>query len=194
MVICLFREMNVVNQLLVFAHRDEASAFADVPHLVTGVGKIHAATQLSLELSRAAAQGAPITEVLVLGTAGIIGEGHDLNTVVQITEAVQHDYSLPSPKLSCAATVDLDETAVIATGDQFVQDDVQRAKIAQLGATLVDMEVYAYAATCAAFEVPLRVFKIPSDFANSDTTGAQWDEIVFLKSTQLREFYNLFTT
>lgn len=172
-------------QLLVFAHQDEASAFSDVEHLVTGVGKVNAAVSLAHALSTAAT---PIDEVIVLGTAGIIAEGHDLDTIVQITEAVQHDFSLPSPTKKLAAA-EIDATATIATGDEFVKSDADRVAISQLGATLVDMEIYAYAAVCERFGVQLKAFKIPSDFANDSTTDEEWDEIVFLKSNQLRHFW-----
>ena len=39
--------MSEPRTLLVSAHRDEASAFADVPHVVTGVGKVNAAVSLA---------------------------------------------------------------------------------------------------------------------------------------------------
>lgn len=176
--------------LLVFAHNDEAFAFADVPHLVTGVGKVNAATTLAGELA-----AGDVARVVVLGTAGVVGDGAyrlDLDTVYQVTGLVQHDFSLPSPTLAPAGDVVLPEAqhAVMATGDQFVTDDEQRVHISSLGATLVDMEGYAYAATCARFDVPLQIFKVPSDFADSSTTDAEWDEIVFTKSAQLRAFWD----
>lgn len=171
--------------LLVFAHADEAAAFADLPHLVTGVGKINA----TLALTRALAGGG-VDRVIVLGTAGLVAEGPTLDTLCQVTRAVQHDYSLPSPAIEPAGEVLLEETATIATGDVFVQDDAQREAIAALGATLVDMESYAYAAVCESFGVPLQLFKIPSDFADSSTTMAHWDGIVKTKSERLREFYD----
>lgn len=178
--------------LLVFAHRDEASAFADVPHLVTGVGKINAAVSLAHAITAARADG-PIERVIVLGTAGVVGEGPDrlsLEEVYQVTGVVQHDFSLPSPQLTPAGAVLLPEhEATIATGDVFVKDDAQRTHISSLGANLVDMEAYAYAEVCARFEVPLQLFKIPSDFADSSTTDEEWDQIVFRKSEQLRSFW-----
>lgn len=179
-----------VQTLLVFAHNDEASAFTDLPHIVTGVGKINAATTLASAL---AAGG--IERVVVLGTAGVVGDGADrldLDTVYQVTGLVQHDFSLPSPTLEPAGEIVLPEEqrAVMATGDQFVTDDAQRVHISSLGAKLVDMEGYAYAATCARFDVPLQLFKVPSDFADSSTTDAEWDEIVFAKSHQLRAFWD----
>lgn len=182
--------------LLVFAHRDEATAFADVAHLVTGVGKVNAAASLGLALAgRDPNLGSTehIERVVVLGTAGVVGEGEhrlDLDTVYQITGAVQHDFSLPSPELRPRGDVILpDHTTTIATGDVFVKNDVQRAHIHGLGAALVDMESYAFASVCERFNVPLQMFKIPSDFADSSTTDEEWDTIVFRKSEQLREFW-----
>ncbi|MEB4613949.1 phosphorylase family protein, partial [Leucobacter sp. M11] len=114
-----------------------------------------------------------------------------LDEVVQITGVVQHDFSLPSPTLVPEGALLLPErTATIATGDVFVKDDAQRAHIASLGASLVDMEGYAYASVCARFGVGLQLFKIPSDFADSSTTDAEWDTIVFRKSEQLRAFWD----
>ncbi|QIM18038.1 purine-nucleoside phosphorylase [Leucobacter coleopterorum] len=182
--------------LLVFAHRDEATAFADVPHLVTGVGKINAAVSLAEALAARDPKletASGVERVVVLGTAGVVGEGQhrlDLNTVYQVTGAVQHDFSLPSPELRLAGPVILPEhTTTIATGDVFVKDDAQRAHIHELGAALVDMETYAFASVCERFGVPLQVFKIPSDFADSSTTDEEWDTIVFRKSEQLRAFW-----
>jgi adenosylhomocysteine nucleosidase len=181
--------------LLVFAHRDEASAFADVTHLVTGVGKVNAAVSLAAVLSERSRQtnAEAIERVVVLGTAGVVGEGPDrldLDTVYQVTVAVQHDFSLPSRELQPAGAVILPEhTTTIATGDVFVKDDAQRAHIRGLGAALVDMESYAFASVCERFDVPLQVFKVPSDFADSSTTDEEWDTIVFRKSEQLREFW-----
>lgn len=182
--------------LLVFAHRDEATAFADIAHLVTGVGKVNAAVSLAAALADRDRDpaAANIERVVVLGTAGVVGEGQDrldLNTVYQITGAVQHDFSLPSPELRPAGAVILpDHTTTIATGDVFVKDDAQRAHIHGLGAALVDMETYSFATVCERFDVPLQVFKIPSDFADSSTTDEEWDTIVFRKSEQLREFWD----
>ncbi|WP_053386876.1 phosphorylase family protein [Leucobacter japonicus] len=181
--------MSDLTTLLVFAHRDEASAFADVPHLVTGVGKINASVSLAAELAER-----PVDRVVVLGTAGVVSDAPDrpsLDEVYQIAGVVQHDFSLPSPELAPTGAVILptESTAVIATGDVFVQNDDQRATIAGLGANLVDMEAYAYASVCARFGVALQLFKIPSDFADSSTTDEEWDTIVFRKSEQLRAFW-----
>ena len=173
--------------LLVFAHSDEATAFAQagVPHLLTGVGKVNAAMSLTDAIFAAGLRD--IERVVVLGTAGVVSDGPSLDLVYQISAAVQHDFSLPSPRLEPAGQL-LTETAVIATGDVFVKSDEQRQLIAELGATLVDMETYAYASVCARLGVPLQVFKAPSDFADSSTTDEEWDTVVFTKSDQLFAF------
>lgn len=182
--------------LLVFAHGDEATAFAEagVPHLLTGVGKINAALELTRAIVEARLDRAD--RVVVLGTAGAVTEAPRLDTVYRISAAVQHDFSLPSPRLELdadgpgtgATGLAQLESAVIATGDVFVQDDAQRAALAALGASLVDMETYAYANVCARLGVPLQVFKSPSDFADSSTTMDEWDGIVVSKSQQLFAF------
>ncbi|PRI10248.1 purine-nucleoside phosphorylase [Leucobacter massiliensis] len=181
--------MTQPSTLLVFAHRDEAHAFSDLPHLVTGVGKVSAAVSLSAALA-----GGGVERVVVLGTAGVVSDGPrrpSLDEVYQIEQVVQHDFSLPSPALRPAGETILPAPSrtVLATGDVFVQNDAQRARIAALGAELVDMEAYAYARVCEQFAVPLQIFKVPSDFADSSTTDAEWDTIVFRKSEQLREFW-----
>lgn len=182
--------MSEQSTLLVFAHADEAAAFTDLPRLVTGVGKVNAVVSLSHRL----AEGG-VERVVVLGTAGGIGEGANrlsLDTVYQVTRVLQHDFSLPSPPLEPSGEVVLPGSAhaTMATGDQFIQDDAQRAHIAGLGAQLVDMEGYAYASACERFGVPLQIFKVPSDFADSDTTIEDWDAVVIAKSHQLREFWD----
>lgn len=173
--------------LLVFAHADEAVAFAraEVPHLVTGVGKVNATVELMNAIAEVGSTA--LDRVIVLGTAGAIVPEARLDTVYQIAEVLQHDFSLPSPRLELAGEI-LTQTAVIATGDVFVQDDRQREQIAALGASLVDMESYAYASVCARLGVPLQVFKTPSDFADSSTTQDEWDGVVVSKSDQLFAF------
>lgn len=183
----LSREWMVMAEksLLVFAHADEATAFAaaGVSHLLTGVGKVNAALGLTDALRAAGG----VDRVVVFGTAGVVGEGPSLDEIYQVSAAVQHDFSLPSPRLEPSGVI-VAETAVIATGDVFVKNDEQRRLIAELGATLVDMETYAYASVCERLGVPLQVFKAPSDFADSATTDEEWDTIVFRKSEQLLAF------
>ena len=174
--------------LLVFAHSDEAECFAEagVPHLITGVGKINATLALSRAILEAGVEN--LERVVVLGTAGAISDQARLDTVYQVTAVVQHDYSLPSPTVVPAGAVIAPNTATIATGDVFVQNDLQREHIAALGASIVDMESYAFAVVCEQLRVPLQLFKVPSDFADSSTTQDEWDGVVLSKSRQLYEF------
>lgn len=179
--------------LLVFAHDDEAVAFAaaGIPHLVTGVGKINATLALSEAILRSAGEeegaASAVDRVIVLGTAGAVSDAARLDTVYQIGALVQHDFSLPSPRIELSGPY-LAETATIATGDVFVQDDAQRAALEAAGASLVDMESYAFAVVCARLGVPLQIFKVPSDFADSSTTQDEWDGVVMSKSEQLFAF------
>lgn len=174
--------------LLVFAHSDEAECFveAGVQHLITGVGKINATLNLTQAILEAGAEN--LERVVVLGTAGAISDEARLDTVYQVNAVVQHDYSLPSPKVTPAGAIVTTNTATIATGDVFVQNDSQRENIAALGASIVDMESYAYAVVCEQLRVPLQLFKVPSDFADSSTTQEEWDGVVLSKSRQLYEF------
>ncbi len=184
--------MSEPNTLLVFAHADEAVAFEDVPHVVTGVGKVNAAVSLAKELSvMKELSGEQFDRVIVLGTAGGVGEGVvSLDVIYQVTALLQHDFSLASPTIEPAGDVEISDTATMATGDQFVTSDEQRAHLSGLGAALVDMEGYAFASVCERFGVPLQIFKIASDFADSSTTMQDWDDIAQAKSRQLREFWD----
>lgn len=180
------------SHLLVFAHQDEAQAFGDVEHTITGVGKINAAVNLAHALTQLG-EGCSQSEVLVMGTAGAVADTVRFDAVAQIVRVLQHDFSLDSKPYELDTTPPKHSPSIqqltIATGDQFVTSDKKRAHIASLPAQLVDMESYAYAAVCAQFGIPLRIFKIPSDFADSKTTMADWDAIVHEKSQQLYEFY-----
>lgn len=179
-------DMSAQSTLLVFAHADEAVAFGDIDHLITGVGKVNAVVSLASALSNR-----HYDRVVVLGTAGGVGDDVvSLDVIYQVTELLQHDFSLPSPALVPAGEVVLAETATMATGDQFVTSDEQRAHLSSMGAALVDMEGYAFASACERFGVPLQIFKIASDFADSSTTMQEWDDIVHAKSRQLRDFWD----
>lgn len=197
-------------RLLVFAHEDEAQAFERVPHFITGIGKVSAAVALAKLLA-----DNPVREIIVLGTAGLIDDSLDINTVYRVRRALQHDlaFNPPVAELGFEGAVNMrgaspgktgqqfprqdgeslddskdDKTAVIATGDTFVTDDMVRQRLAEQGAGLVDMESYAFAALASGFQVPLRIFKVPSDFADSNTTDETWDDVVARKSQELLEF------
>lgn len=188
--------------LLVFAHADEAQAFTDVPHLVTGIGKINSTVALSKRLGEGG-----VSEIIVLGTAGMIDDRLNVDNVYRVAAAVQHDFELPTATavISEAGAVELidphdwadrahevaaqgGDTAMIATGDIFVNDNQLRNSLIAQGAQLVDMESYAYALTAHTFNVPIRIFKVPSDSADDSTTHEEWDTVVVRKSEALRQF------
>ena len=76
-------------------------------------------------------------------------------------------------------------TATIATGDHFVDDTDAVASIRGLGATLVDMETYAYIWVAERFGVPITVLKAVSDNAHGDAV-ADWRAAVAACSATLR--------
>ena len=145
---------------------------------------------MAFALAQGATPAAVVASVaaVVLGTAGAISDAARLDTVYQVEGVVQHDFSLPSPTVVPAGPRVTSDVAIIATGDVFVQDDAQREAIAALGATLVDMESYAFAVVCERLGVPMQLFKVPSDFADSSTTQDEWDGVVVSKSRQLFDF------
>lgn len=203
-----------MTHLLVFAHRAEAQAFADVPHMVTGVGKAATAALFGRRLAAAVSDPGARVRVTVLGTAGLVDDDLDIETVYRVSSAVQHDFALGSPRLRLSrdgvvetegaylGALPSDGRAVptyahelhgvpevgIATGDVFVSSNAERTRILGLGAGLVDMESYVFAAICAEFGVPVQILKIASDAADDDTSQTTWDEIVARKSAQLRVF------
>lgn len=182
------------SRILVFAHPDEARSFIDVEHAVTGFGKVGAAVGLACLLA-----AGDVRTVTVLGTAGIVADSLDLNTVYEVTGVFEHDFEFTGEEIALplaggAAAFSPERMSgvsgvKIATGDAFVKDDATRGRLASRGASLVDMETYAYARVCQSFGVGLQVFKIPSDFADSATTDAQWDEIVVERSARLHDFW-----
>ena len=151
--------------LLVVALEEEARALRDLgwPLLVTGVGKLRAATQLA----RALAIARP-SHLLNLGTAGTLEEG--LSGVLPIGSVLQHDFDDEaiaaltgqsfSPVLSLASP-----GPRLASGDRFVAGGSLREDLLARGARLVDMEGYAVAALAHAFDLPVTLVKSVSDSA-----------------------------
>ena len=177
-------------RLLVAALDSELVAFQDelpgFDRLVTGPGKLPAAYALTRALDAGS-----YADILVVGTAGAISDDV-AGGVYDVTAALQHDVrdldgvvgnhiSLPA-RVSTGA----DGGAVIATGDHFVDDATTVALIRELGATLVDMETYAYIWVAQRFGVPIRVLKAVSDRAQDGATQL-WDDTVAACSAQLRE-------
>ncbi len=169
--------------LLVVAVEHEAVALpADLPVLITGVGKVNAA----LQVSRALANPADRPDIVVnVGTAGALHDGmsgthevgqvrqHDLDSAV-LEELTGHRYGRP---------ILLGNGPTLATGDVFVSDVTTRDRLAT-SADLVDMEGYAVAAACRMAGVPVKLVKHVSDTADE---GARltWKESVHRASAEL---------
>jgi adenosylhomocysteine nucleosidase len=169
--------------LLVVAVEHEAVALpAELPVLITGVGKVNAA----LQVSRALANPADRPDIVVnVGTAGALHDGmtgthevgqvrqHDLDSVV-LEELTGHRYGRP---------ILLGDGPTLATGDMFVSDVTTRDRLA-VSADLVDMEGYAVAAACRMAGVPVKLVKHVSDTADEGARPS-WKESVHLASAEL---------
>ncbi|MDR6866658.1 adenosylhomocysteine nucleosidase [Microbacterium resistens] len=181
-------------KLLVAALDSELSAFpADLPgfaRLVTGPGKLKAAYGLTRALDAAQEAGAPYEEILVVGTAGAVGDELAAD-VYEVATAIQHDVQdldgVPGRHVSLPERVQTGRPGLtIATGDSFVDDADAVARIRALGGELVDMETFAYVWVAGQFGVPIRVLRAVSDRAQDGATQI-WDEVVAACSAQLRE-------
>lgn len=172
-----------MTDLLVFAHPDEAQAFQDVPHVVTGFGKVNAA----FGLTQAILKKKP-ARVFVLGTAGSLKEGLGTD-IYQVQTAFQHDAPFSSAPHQAIGEEVFGQYVTIATGDTFVADSVKKAECLALGADMVDMETAVYLQIGAALAVPVYVLKTPSDDAD-EGADKLWDVVVRECSDRLRRFYD----
>jgi len=159
--------------LVVVALRSEA-AHLDVPDvLLTGIGKVAAATAVA----RALVERRP-RFVLNVGTAGAL---HDhLEGPHVIGRVLEHDVDhaflagLVGEPLVGEVVLDEGASRVLATGDAFVSDPLVRASLAER-ADLVDMEGFAVARACQLDRVPCRMVKVVSDTA-SEGAARSWKE------------------
>jgi adenosylhomocysteine nucleosidase len=168
--------------LIVAALHEEVAHVEGHDVLVTGVGKAVAAAALAQRL----AVDRP-SVVVNIGTAGAVRAG--VSGVVEVDHVTQHDLPYDEVELITGPIVrayrlsgqrppeaihDIAGSAmVLATGDVFVADADRAAQIADSGVHLVDMEGFAYAATCASFGVPFRCVKAVSDSAD-EAAGLSW--------------------
>ncbi len=152
--------------LVVVAVIEEAAAFVDrMPTLITGVGKVRAATATTWAVM-AHRPGV----ILNVGTAGALRTGALAAGIVhEIGTVLQHDVNGPA----IAALVGADPSpvlvlgeadVVLATGDRFINSTADRDALAQR-AHLVDMEGYAVAAASTRLGIPVRLAKVISDDA-----------------------------
>ncbi|WP_327039420.1 nucleosidase [Micromonospora maris] len=161
--------------LLVLALAEEAAHLdARLPVLLTGMGKINAASAVAATLARTPQPAA----VINLGTAGALHPGwagtHEVGSVLQ--HDLDTDFLRRLTGQSVGAPLALGDGPVLATGDQFIADDDARAALATR-AHLVDMEGYAVASTAQRFGVPVRLIKQVSDEAG-DGAARTWQESV----------------
>ncbi|MFI8369745.1 nucleosidase [Streptomyces sp. NPDC085466] len=180
----LLGEITPDRPLLVLAVKEEAQFFeTSLPVLLTGMGKVNAATALATVLGR----GPRPSGIVNLGTAGALRAGwtgtHVVGTVVQhdldgelLATLTGETYGAPIP-LPDGGDV------VLATGDAFISDEAARVRLAER-APLVDMEGYALAAAAEASGVPLRIVKHVSDEAG-DGADRTWRDSVAACSREL---------
>ena len=172
----LHRSISLDRPLLVVALEEEAQHLhvTEWPVLVTGVGKVCAASALSAVLARHRP-----SRLINLGTAGALRD--DLHGTQVVGRVVQHDFSNEAifalTGQHFGAAIDLGaEGPVLASGDVFVDGGPERARLAAL-ADLVDMEGYAVAKVGKAFGLGVTLVKQISDRAG-DGAGRTWREAV----------------
>ena len=169
--------------LIVVAVEHEAVHLpSDLPLLITGVGKVNAA----LQVSRALADPAQRPDVVVnVGTAGALHAG--MQGTHLIGSVHQHDLNSHAlEKLTgnrYGGPISLGDGPTLATGDMFVSDPVTRDTLATR-ADLVDMEGYAVAAACRLAGVPVRLVKHVSDSAD-EGARTSWLDSVHVASAEL---------
>ena len=159
--------------LVVVALRSEAAHLPPGDVLLTGIGKVAAATTVAAALATRRPRF-----VLNVGTAGAL---HDhLEGPHVIGRVLEHDLDhaflagLIGAPLVGEVVLDEGATTVLATGDAFVSDVTVREELARR-ADLVDMEGFAVARACQLAGVPCRMVKVVSDPASGDAART-WHE------------------
>ncbi|MER5202655.1 nucleosidase [Streptomyces tanashiensis] len=173
----LLGEITADRPLLVLAVKEEAQFLdTELPVLLTGMGKVNAATALATVLGR----GPRPSGIVNLGTAGALRPGwtgtHVVGTVLQHDLDGQLLATLTGETYGAPLTLPDGGDVVLATGDAFISDEAARARLAER-APLVDMEGYALAAAAELAGVPLRIVKHVSDEAG-DGAARTWRESV----------------
>ncbi|MDM4723216.1 nucleosidase [Micromonospora sp. WMMA1363] len=163
--------------LLVLALQAEAQYLnTSLPVLLTGVGKVNAATALAATLAR----GPIPSKVINLGTAGALRPGwagtHLIGTVIQ------HDLDSETLRARTGEThgppltVGDPNGPTLATGDTFIDDKATCDHLAA-HASMVDMEGYALATAAHQAGVSLHIVKNVSDDANASAIET-WRETI----------------
>ena len=167
--------------LLVVALPEEAAGLDDrLPVLVTGPGKVHAASAVAALLATARPAA-----VINIGTAGGLRDG--LEGVHEIGTVLQHDFDdegvFDILGTHYGAPLELGAGLVLATGDRFVAGGALRDRLARR-ADLCDMEGYAVALAARESGVPVRLVKLVSDAAD-EQAGATWQQTLAEHATTL---------
>lgn len=163
--------------LVVVAIEAEAAYVpAEVPLLITGVGKTLAAVQVTRAVLEHPRRDS--LTVVNLGTAGALRPG--VEGTFEIGTVLNHDLSAePIRQLGLdpreRLVLDPALPTVLASGDLFVTEPGVRDRLAAQ-ADLVDMEGYAVALACEELGVPVRMVKHVSD--NADETAHDWSAAV----------------
>lgn len=169
----LHREVSLDLPLLVVALEEEARHLhvSELPVLITGVGKIRAASALSALLARQRP-----ARIINLGTAGALREGVDGTQVVG--RVIQHDF--PDEGIfqmlgqHFGEPISLGSGPVLASGDVFIRGGSAREVLAAQ-ADLVDMEGYAVAHVAREFGLEVLLVKEVSDAAGVGA-GRAWKD------------------
>lgn len=168
----------------------ESEAAAVRPHLrpsdrlfVCGVGKVNAAAATQ----RAIDAGA--TEIWNVGVAGGLDPSMRVGASYAIDRAVEYDFDLvqangtrigvhnerTTPYFACAADFAADlPRATLATGDRFNDSAADAVTLADLEATVRDMEGAAIAHVCETNGVPCRMVKCLSDVHGKGSMTGQY--------------------
>ena len=160
----------------------------DVVIVMCGVGKVHAAMCTQVLCGHFGA-----THIVNTGVAGSLDAALDIGDVLVSTDAVQHDMDVHYLGYDVGRVPGLDTTAFaadeklmklafevseelrpghtrlgrVATGDQFVCSDEQKAKIiADTGASCTEMEGGAIAQVAYVNQVPFVILRAISDKAD----------------------------
>lgn len=184
--------------LLVVATAAEATHVAEdvaeLPMLITGIGRIRATLALTDCLHRYLRAGGLPSGIINVGSAGALRPG--LTGVHRVDRVLLHDFSHSSiaaitgreeyppidlrseystgergehtaPDTRDGIDRDAQSNLTLATGDVFVESESLRHRLA-VDADLVDMEGYAIATVARWFGVPVQLIKI-IDNGDSDT-------------------------
>ncbi|WP_414167302.1 nucleosidase [Streptoverticillium reticulum] len=175
----LIGEISTDRPLLVLAVKEEAAHLdGTLPVLLTGMGKVNAATALATALAR----GPKPSSIVNLGTAGALTAGWAGSTQ-EIAVVIQHDldtdllHTLTGDTFGGPIKLAGSGTGpTLATGDTFVSESAARERLAAR-ADLVDMEGYALASVAEQAGVPIRLVKHVSDEAD-EGAARSWRESV----------------